>query len=208
MKVPQFGIPDDQFLFTVPRKGLITKSEIRVLSLSKLNLGPGQVLWDIGAGSGSVGIEAARLVADLTVVAIEKDKEDYDCLQKNIETFGVARRFQTIHGKAPELLPSSPRPDRIFIGGSGGKMAPLLDHARTVLPSDGIIVLNLATFENIAEALSWARAAKIEPDLCQVQIGRGKPLIGLHRIEALNPVWIMTLDLSSISGEKEPERVR
>ncbi len=200
MKFPMFGIPDDQFLFTVPRKGLITKSEIRVLSLSKLNLGPGQVLWDIGAGSGSVGIEAARLVGDLTVVAIEKDKEDYDCLLKNIETFGVASRFHPIHGKAPELLPASPKPDRVFIGGSGGKMAPLLDHARSVLPSDGIIVLNLATFENIAEALSWARAMKIEPDLCQVQIGRGKPLIGLHRIEALNPVWIMSLDLSKMTG--------
>lgn len=135
MKFPMFGIPDDQFLFTVPRKGLITKSEIRVLSLSKLNLGPGQVLWDIGAGSGSVGIEAARLVGDLTVVAIEKDKEDYDCLLKNIETFGVASRFHPIHGKAPELLPASPKPDRVFIGGSGGKMAPLLDHARSVLPS-------------------------------------------------------------------------
>ena len=96
MDIPIIGIPDDQFVFTVPRQGLITKCEIRVLSLSKLHLKPGQTLWDIGAGSGSVGIEAARLIPDLKVLAIEKDKEDFDCLTQNIETFGVSRRFTTI----------------------------------------------------------------------------------------------------------------
>lgn len=205
MSHPLFGIPDERFLFTVPRKGLITKSEIRVLSLSKLDLRPGQTLWDIGAGSGSVGIEAARLLPDLRVVAIEKDKEDFDCLVKNLATFGVADRIRAIHGKAPDDLPATPKPDRVFIGGSGGRMAPLLDQAKAALPPGGVIVLNLATFENTAEALTWAKASGIEPDISHVQIGRGKPLIGLHRIEALNPVWIMTLTLpGESSGESTP----
>ena len=198
---PLFGIPDERFFFTVPRKGLITKAEIRVLSLSKLDLRPGQTLWDIGAGSGSVGIEAARLMPDLTVLAIEKDREDFDCLMKNIETFGVTDRFHPIHGKAPEDLPESPKPDRVFIGGSGGRMAPLLDRAKAVLPPGGVIVLNLATFENTAEALTWANASGIEPDISHVQIGRGKLLVGLHRIDALNPVWIMTLTLPGGTAE-------
>ena len=84
-----FGLAEEAFEFTVPRKGLITKTEIRVLSLMKLDLRPGQTLWDIGAGSGSVGIEAARLFPDLKVVAVEKDPADYECLLKNIETFGL-----------------------------------------------------------------------------------------------------------------------
>ncbi len=203
MDVPLIGIPDEQFEFTVPRKGLITKSEIRVLSISKLHLKAGQLLWDIGAGSGSVGIEAARLVPDLKVLAIEKDKEDFDCLVKNIRTFQVSDRFTAIHGKAPENLPENARAQRVFIGGSGGKMASLLDRSRQALPADGIIVLNLATFENMAEVLSWSKEAGLEPDIVQIQVGRGKPLIGLHRIESLNPVWIVTIDLAKSAQKKD-----
>ena len=203
MDIPMIGIPDDQFVFTIPRQGLITKCEVRVLSLSKLHLKAGQTLWDIGAGSGSVGIEAARLVPDLNVIAIEKDKEDFDCLTKNIETFGVSGRFTAIHGKAPEALPENAMAQRIFIGGSGGKMPNLLDRSRQSLPPDGRIVLNLATFENMAEVLVWAKEAGLEPDIVQIQVGRGKPLIGLHRIEALNPVWIVTLDMTRRVQKRE-----
>ncbi len=187
-----FGLPEEAFHFTVPRKGLITKTEIRVLSLSRLDLAPGLHLWDIGAGSGSVGIEAARLVPSLTVTAIEKDQEDFDCLVKNVTAFGLNDRFRMIHGKAPEKLPEDPRPDRIFIGGTGGNLSTLLDLSLALLPPDGKVVINLATFENIAEVLAWTSEKKISPEIWQIQSGRGKTILGLHRIEAMNPVVILS----------------
>lgn len=187
-----FGLPEDAFHFTVPRKGLITKTEIRVLSLSRLDLAPGLHLWDIGAGSGSVGIEAARLVPTLTVTAIEKDQEDFDCLIKNVSAFGLDGRIRTIHGKAPEKLPRDPRPDRVFIGGTGGRLSDLLDLSLELLPPDGKVVINLATFENISEVLDWTREKEISPEIWQIQTGRGKTILGLHRIEAMNPVVIIS----------------
>ncbi|MEC4683229.1 MAG: precorrin-6Y C5,15-methyltransferase (decarboxylating) subunit CbiT [Nitrospirota bacterium] len=187
------GLPEESFKFTVPRKGLITKTEIRVLSLSKLDLRPGQVLWDIGAGSGSVGIEAARLIPDLMVCSIEKDEEDFRCLLENIEVFRLASRMKPVYGKAPEVLSELPGPDRVFIGGSGGKMADLLDTCYGEGTTHPKIVCNLATIENLSEVMVWAKSRKIEPDIIHVQIGRGAPIVGLHRIEALNPVWIVAL---------------
>lgn len=187
-----FGLPEESFVFTVPRKGLITKTETRVISLMKLDLRPGQILWDIGAGSGSVGIEAARLVPDLKVIAVEKDPADFDCLKKNIEAFGLGERIMPIFGKAPEALSQAPSPDRVFIGGSGGRMADLLDYCLDKGKNLGIVA-NFATIENLAEALEWAKRKKMSPDIVQLQVGRGVPIVGLTRIEAQNPVTILTL---------------
>ena len=187
-----FGLPEESFVFTVPRKGLITKTETRVISLMKLDLHPGQVLWDIGAGSGSVGIEAARLVSDLKVIAVEKDPADFDCLKKNIEAFGLGERILPIFGKAPEALSEAPSPDRVFIGGSGGRMADLLDYCLDKGNKVGIVA-NFATIENLAEALDLAKRKKMSPDIVHLQVGRGVPIVGLTRIEAQNPVTILTL---------------
>lgn len=197
-----FGLPEASFRFTVPRKGLITKTEIRVLSLSRLDLRSGQILWDIGAGSGSVGIEAARIMTDLRVYSIEKDEEDYACLLENIQTFDLSSRIHPVLGKAPAALSGLPWPDRVFIGGSGGKMGDLLDYCYREGSEPPLIVSNLATIENLAELLEWGKKKGFEPDILHVQIGRGKPLVGLHRIEALNPVWIVTL---SRNGEGPTE---
>ena len=187
-----FGLPEESFVFTVPRKGLITKTETRVISLMKLDLRPGQVLWDIGAGSGSVGIEAARLMPDLKVIAIEKDPADFECLQKNIENFGLGGRIEAIFGKAPEAIGNSPAPDRVFIGGSGGRMSDLLDFCLAKGKDVGIVA-NFATIENLAEALEWAKKKKFTHDIVQLQVGRGVPIVGLTRIEAQNPVTILSL---------------
>ncbi|EQD56917.1 CbiET protein, partial [mine drainage metagenome] len=95
-------------------------------------------------------------------------------------SFGLADRIRTIHGKAPEKLPVDPRPDRIFIGGTGGRLSELLDLSLEVLPPDGKVVINLATFENISEVLDWTRK-------------KGSlPKSGRSRQEEEKPFWDFT----------------
>jgi precorrin-6Y C5,15-methyltransferase (decarboxylating) len=174
-----FGIPEEAFYQRQPLKGLITKTEVRVLSLAKMRLRPGNTVWDIGAGSGSVSIEAALLGAH--VWAIEKNKEDCDIIRRNIEKFGTPQ-LTVVHGLAPAALAELPEPDAVFIGGSGGEMGELVRTCRERLLPGGRLVINVATLENLGEVPA--------SDVTLVQVSRTRPILNLHRFEALNPVFI------------------
>ena len=181
-----FGIPDSVFHQRQPLKGLITKSEVRVISLSKMQVHPGDVVWDIGAGSGSVSIEAALLGAK--VWAIEKNSGDIDIIQKNIRRFG-AKNITAIHGLAPEALLDLPDPDAVFIGGSAGKMKALIQLCQMRLKAKGRLVINVATLENLAQ-INTETETVFETTL--VQISRSRPILNLNRLEALNPVFVLS----------------
>jgi precorrin-6Y C5,15-methyltransferase (decarboxylating) len=174
-----FGIPEEAFYQRQPLKGLITKTEVRVLSLAKMRIRPGNVVWDIGAGSGSVAIEAALLGAQ--VWAVEKNKEDCDIIRRNIEKFG-ASQVTVVPGIAPAALADLPAPDAVFIGGTGGEMGEILNLCRERLTAGGRLVVNVATLENLAQTDCH--------DVTMVQISRTRPILNLHRFEALNPVFI------------------
>jgi precorrin-6Y C5,15-methyltransferase (decarboxylating) len=174
-----FGIPEEAFYLRQPLKGLITKTEVRVLSLAKMRLRPGNTVWDIGAGSGSVSIEAALLGAN--VWAIEKNKEDCDIVRRNVEKFGTPQ-VTVVHGVAPAALAELPDPDAVFVGGSGGEMGELVRICRERLLPGGRLVINVATLENLGEVPA--------SDVTLVQISRTRPILNLHRFEALNPVFI------------------
>ncbi|HVA50995.1 MAG TPA: precorrin-6y C5,15-methyltransferase (decarboxylating) subunit CbiE [Pirellulales bacterium] len=174
-----FGIPEEAFYQRQPLKGLITKTEVRVLSLAKLRLRPGNLVWDIGAGSGSVSIEAALLGAK--VWAIEKNKEDCEIIRRNIEKFETPQ-VTVVHGIAPAALTDLPDPDAVFIGGSGGEMAELVRLCRERLTAGGRLAINVATLENLGEVPA--------DDVTLVQISRTRPILNLHRLEALNPVFV------------------
>ncbi len=176
-----FGIPEEAFYQRFPLKGLITKTEVRVLSLAKMRIRPGQVVWDIGAGSGSVSIEAALLGAK--VWAIEKNKEDCDIIRRNIEKFDTPE-VTVVQGVAPAALADLPNPDAVFVGGTGGEMGEILRLCRERLSPGGRLVVNVATLENLGEAATH--------DVTLVQISRTRPILDLHRFEALNPVFIVT----------------
>jgi precorrin-6B C5,15-methyltransferase / cobalt-precorrin-6B C5,C15-methyltransferase len=193
-KLPQFGLPDQVFLSFPDRPGLMTKREVRLLVLGELALQPGQVVWDIGAGTGSVAIEIARLCPSSHIYAVEQTAMGIALIQQNCQRFQVAN-VQTISGAAPAALGPLPDPDRIFIGGSGGNLAAILPTCCARLAAHGTLVLALATLEH---QMMTVEALKSLPRgwqhrLLQAQLARSTPIASLTRWTPLNPVTIVTL---------------
>ncbi|MEP0857371.1 precorrin-6y C5,15-methyltransferase (decarboxylating) subunit CbiE [Trichocoleus sp. DQ-U1] len=193
--LPMLGVPDGSFLSFSDRPGLMTKREVRVLVLGELALQPGQIIWDIGAGTGSVSIEIARLFPTSRVYAIEKTAAGTMLIQQNCDRFQVENVI-SIHGSAPEALYSLPAPNRIFIGGSGGNLTEILDTCNSHLTASGRLVLALATLEHLNEALSWLSRQQWDYHLLQVQLSRSVPVGSLTRFSPLNPVTILAANRS------------
>jgi precorrin-6Y C5,15-methyltransferase (decarboxylating) len=171
-------LPDHDFEH---RAGMITKPEVRAVALTKLALPPvPAVFWDVGAGSGSVAIECARLASSLEVYAVERNVEDVRRIETNAEL--LASSVRVVHGSAPECLADLPDPDRAFVGG-GGMAA--LDAVLARLRPGGRVV---ATYAAIDRA---AAAADRLGSMVQVGVGRGTRLPdGGWRLAADNPVFV------------------
>jgi precorrin-6Y C5,15-methyltransferase (decarboxylating) len=185
------GLPEAAFDQRKPKVGLITKREVRVLSLARLAVRPDSVVWDIGAGSGSVSIEAARLAPRGQVFAVEKNAEDVQIVRANVEKFRVPH-VTVVHARAPEGLDRLPDPDAVFVGGSGGALAEILGIAAKRLRAGGRIVVNAITLETLHETVETHRRLGLEHEAILVSIARSKPLLEMMSFEALNPVYIVT----------------
>jgi precorrin-6Y C5,15-methyltransferase (decarboxylating) len=188
------GIPDHEFAQRRPDKGLITKREIRVVSLAELQIRPDSIVWDIGAGSGSVSVEATKLAPYGQVYAIEKNMHDLPNIYQNQKKFRT--EFTVVHSKAPEGLDKLPDPDAIFIGGSGGNLKEILQTCCERLRPDGRIVMNAATFETMHISQTFLKEKGFRVSTTLMQTARSKPIAQLTRLEGLNPVFI-------IVGERE-----
>jgi len=187
----RFGLADAEFVQRQPEKGLITKQEVRAVSLARMQLHADSVVWDIGAGSGSVGLEAARLCPQGHVYATEKNDGDYAIAGQNHAAFGVSN-YSLYLGKAPEGIDAWPDPDAVFIGGSGGELAGLIQTIVTRLRPNGTLVMNFVTLENLATATATLQAMEgVSWDVLQLQAARSKPILHMHRMAAENPVWIV-----------------
>ena len=175
--------------------GLITKDEARAVILHKLKLPVEGVLWDIGSGSGSVAVEAKRLSPGLDIYAVEKDPERAAQASKNAGKF-AAGGINVVLGEAPSALSVLPAPDRVFIGGSGGRLADIIKFASGVMKKGGMVVVSAITLESIGEALSLlgkegfarieASSVAVSRMACIDRDGAGK-----HYMKALNPVSII-----------------
>ena len=186
--VPTLGIPDDQF--ATVRK-LITKEEIRVVTLAKLKLRHDMTLWDVGAGSGSISIEADHLLPNGRIFAIERNEDCRAFIKENLGKFNT-RNVALVEGIAPECLEDLPDPDRVFIGGSGGQLWKILEVADRRLPADGRIVLNAITLDTLTSAIEFFDNSGYEVEVTTVNISRTRPLTDYKMFEAYNPVYILS----------------
>jgi precorrin-6Y C5,15-methyltransferase (decarboxylating) len=189
----RFGLADAQYEQRRPENGLITKQEVRAVSLARLQLRADSVVWDIGAGSGSVGLEAARLCPQGHVYAIEKNEADHEIAGRNHAAFGVSN-YTLLLGKAPQGLDAWPDPDAVFVGGSGGELAALVAGVLRRLRPGGTLVMNFVTLENLATATATLQSLTdidLAWDVLQLQAARSKPILHMHRMAAENPVWIV-----------------
>ena len=186
----RFGLADDGFLQRQPDKGLITKREVRALSLARLQLRDNSILWDIGAGSGALGLEAARLCPRGFVHAVEKNAADAEIARENRRRLGVTN-YRLTQARAPEGLTDWPDPDAVFIGGSGGELPALIRLALTRLRDQGWLVMNFVTLENLNLAMTLLKELHVRWDLTQLQAARSQPLLDMHRLVPENPVWIL-----------------
>ncbi len=190
-ELPNLGLSDATFLSFPDRPGLMTKREIRPLILAELALKPQQIIWDIGAGTGAVAIEIARLFPTAHIDAIEKTAMGVSLIKQNCERLAVTN-VTAMEGKAPDQLPLSVTPDRIFIGGSGGNMREILTVCAERLAVNGRIVVALATLENLEIARQWLREHQWRDRVLQVQIARSLNVAHLTRLSPLNPVTLLT----------------
>ena len=142
------GTPDNYYHH---QQGLITKSEIRAITLSKLRLLKDHVLWDLGAGSGSISIEASLLIPAGKVFALEKNPQRVRHIEINKGRFGV-KNLEVVHAVLPDGLTRLPPPDRIFIGGGGRDLQKIISAAAIFLKLDGLIVINTVLMQNVQAA--------------------------------------------------------
>jgi precorrin-6Y C5,15-methyltransferase (decarboxylating) len=186
------GTPEQAFEHRRTGDGLITKAEIRAVTLARLQPLPMDIAWDIGAGSGAVSIEWGRLLQDGMVYAVERDAERYERLQANVRRHR-AYNVAPVLGEAPECLAELPDPDGVFIGGSGGHLPALLRQACSRLRPGGRLVANFVLLEHVYEAQHMANELGLEADLVWLSVSRGKPLAGKTMLEPLTPVAIVRM---------------
>ncbi len=173
------------------QKSLITKPEVRAVTISKLCLfSSDHTLWDLGAGSGSISIEASLFLRQGRVIAVEQNAERVAQIRKNKERFQV-RNLEVVHEVLPEGLENLPKPDRVFIGGGGKNLKKIIHTAADHLSSDGIMVINTVLLQNMEAALGTLRAIGFKTEIIQVQISQGREMPWGERLEAQNPIWVI-----------------
>ena len=185
------GIPDGEFerVEKVP----ITKEEIRVIQLSKARLKPGQIVYDIGCGSGSISIEAAlQIESSGKVLAIDYDENAIELTKKNILKFGLSN-ISVIHGNAKEKIQELEEADTIFIGGTGGDTKEIVELSQNKLKSGGRIVIGIILIETLYSVLQVLEKLEFEfVDITQVTISKSRKTSTGTMMLARNPVTIIS----------------
>lgn len=183
------GILDEEF---VRGKAPMTKEEVRSISISKLRLTKDAVVYDVGAGTGSVSVECARIVQQGVVYAIERKEDAVLLMEKNRQKFGAAN-LHIVRGNAPDALAELPAPTHAFIGGSGGNLKEITAILLGKNPSVRIVI-NCITLETVSETMELIKDLQPEDvDICCASIAKSRSLAGYHMMMGQNPVYIISL---------------
>ncbi len=175
-----------------PSSGLLTPAEVRSIALAEMAIGPKSIVWDMGAGSGSVSVEAALLATEGTAYAIEMDPEDIDLIKANAERFQV-KNLKPVLGRAPEAWEKLPPPDCIFVGGSGREISRLVELAYKQLKPGGRLVANVGSIELLAAVDEVLHRAGGEVQVLMINIARGTYQLERIRFNALNPTFLLSV---------------
>lgn len=182
------GMSDETF---VRGKVPMTKEEIRILSVAKLQLTEDSIVYDVGAGTGSVSMECARLCTNGTVYAVERNPEGIALIRENSKKLRLSN-VKAIEGLAPEALMDLPAPTHAFIGGSAGNMGEILDVLRAKNPSVRIVI-NTIALESISEVMQLLKERGYDADIVQISAAKSRVLGRYHMMTGLNPVYIITI---------------
>ena len=178
----EWALPEREFEH---RSGMITKSEARALVLARLGPGLGDLIWDVGAGSGSIAVECARLGA--AAIAVERDGESCDRIRRNAARHDAY--VQVIEGAAPEALDGLPEPDAVFVGGTGRGFEEVVKYA--AVRARRCVVLTLVTLERVAPAAEILEGCGLAVETTLLQASRVKGAGSLHRLAAETPVFVV-----------------
>lgn len=189
-KTPMLGMVETAYRH---ERGLITKPEVRTVTLSKLYLKPGQTLWDLGAGSGAVGIEASVLLGPGRIFSVEQNADRVEDIRHNARQYNVYN-LEAVQSILPKGLEDLPAPDRIFIGGGGRDLADIVKTAVGFLGIGGRLVVNTVLLDNLTSVLDVLNAEEMSPDVVQIQVSRSKEMPWSCRFEAGSPVWIISAE--------------
>lgn len=201
--LPLFGLDDGLWLQHEDRPGLMTKREVRIQLLADLQLPAAGVLWDLGAGVGSVGIEALRLRPELQLWAVEQRGGGAALIRANAERFGVGQALAAggvLEGRAPAVLALLPDPDRVLVGGGGRDREAIVAAVLQRLRPNGVVVIPLATVEALAGLRPLLEQAGLQVGVSQLQAWRGAPLADGTRLAPLNPVLVLRGQRRPASG--------
>lgn len=167
----------------------MTKSEVRAVSVSRLELQTNSIVYDIGAGTGSVSVEAALKVPKGHVYAFEQKEEGCALIRANAEKAGLTN-LTVVPGKAPESLAGYPAPDRVFLGGSSGNMEEILDLVTELNPAVQLVI-NVIALESLNQAMAWFQKKGWEPEVVCMQVSRAAKRGPYHMMQAQNPIYIL-----------------
>jgi precorrin-6Y C5,15-methyltransferase (decarboxylating) len=190
-----FGNPDEAFLQSKPGLGLLTPAEVRSMALAQLDIAPSSTVWDVGAGSGSVSIEAAQMASDGSVYAIEMDADEHSLIRENAERFGVSN-VNAVLGRAPDAFEELPDPDAVFIAGAGREVIRLTEAAYARLRRGGRLVVNTTSIDHLSELRQLLSKQSPHVHVWMINLSRGTDQLDRFTFEPLKPSFLLAVTKS------------